>query len=389
LDGRANNSFNGATPFGPNDAKARILVKTGDLAFVTEQIGLANGSAASQADGPALNDVEMSCSDKSFAILGRKLVDPGLMPLGTQTVAVDDSVLWPYRNPSGPGLNKSYLELIQAAFNTEFIDNKYKLNPDGSLNAEGYTQLERNFPLVWGLAIQLYETTLKADDTPLDRFLKGDSKALSSAQLRGFNIFKGKGSCVKCHAGAELTDAAVRLRNVGKSDSGEVGFHFIGNRPAADDPGRSDFNPAVVVGAVKTPQLRDVALTRPYFAQGGALTLDQVVDAYSRGQNLPDKTRGVDKEIKVLHLSDQEKHDLVAFLRMGLTDHRVACEMAPFDHPSLSVPNGHVGDQFAVKDSNNDGKADDEHLLIPAVGKGGLSDAHLACLSNDDGSANR
>ena len=66
----------------------------------------------------------------------------------------------------------------------------------------------------------------------------------------------------------------------------------------------------------------------------------------------------------------------------------MACEQAPFDHPSLTVPNGHKGDELSVQEGvgNDKGKAVDDPLLIPAVGAGGLPAIGKPCLTNDDGS---
>ncbi|WP_392407275.1 hypothetical protein [Chlorogloeopsis fritschii] len=71
----------------------------------------------------------------------------------------------------------------------------------------------------------------------------------------------------------------------------------------------------------------------------------------------------------VLNLSAQDKQDIVAFLK-SLTDERVRFEKAPFDHPQLFIPNGHPGDQNSVTDDGT-GKATDELIEIPAVGKNG------------------
>jgi hypothetical protein len=89
--------------------------------------------------------------------------------------------------------------------------------------------------------------------------------------------------------------------------------------------------------------------------------------------------------MSALALTATESADLVAFLRYSLTDPRVACERAPFDHPSLSLHNGHDGDEKKVKDKDKDGDADDLLLLLPAVGAKGLPNSQ--CLRNDDGSA--
>src|SRR5205085_3316582 len=106
---------------------------------------------------------------------------------------------------------------------------------------------------------------------------------------------------------------------------GEVGFHNIGVRPTASDPGLAG-------GAFKTPALRNVELTGPYFHNGGKATLRQVVDFYSLGGDFPG-------ELKSLVLSERERESLVAFLK-SLTDPRVRNQSAPFDHPQLLVPAG-------------------------------------------------
>ena len=93
----------------------------------------------------------------------------------------------------------------------------------------------------------------------------------------------------------------------------------------------------------------------------------------------------VHPNIHPLGLSAAEQQDLVAFLRYALTDSRVACERAPFDHPEIRLFNGHLGDALRVLDGNHDGKADDAFITLPAVGATGLPAAN--CLKNDDGTA--
>jgi hypothetical protein len=157
-----------------------------------------------------------------------------------------------------------------------------------------------------------------------------------------------------------------------------------------------------VDGAFKTPGLRNIALTAPYFHNGSRLTLEQVIEFYDRGGDVrgldgndtsgymgPEATNGgtsnVHPNIRPLGLSAQERSDLAAFLRNALTDPRVACERAPFDHPSLVLFNGHTGDQYRVLDKKRDGKAEDETILLPAVGAEGRPAAQ--CMRNDDGSS--
>ncbi|MEI7535557.1 MAG: cytochrome c peroxidase [Comamonadaceae bacterium] len=459
-DGRANNVFNGVNPFGPRDSSALVLELRSDGSTGWTAIALSNASLASQAVGPVLSEFEMSCAKKTFKDLGRKLL--ALQPLALQDLHAQDSVLGSHSASKGRGMKESYPDLIRAAFDPRWW------NASGQVN--GYTQMENNFSLFWGLAIMMYESTLVSDETPFDKFMgypgsPGDINALSVQQQRGLTVFRGKGQCVSCHKGAEFTGAATALQpgsdgatviesmflKTGELAIYDNGFYNIGVRPTVEDRGVGGTDPlgnalsftrnwfallqkqpvadpvwvdpclfsvfsdanacwiapqaggtrVVTDGAFKTPTLRNIALTQPYFHNGGQFTLEQVVAFYNRGGDRrgPDDndtsgyvatdapnggTSNVHPAIMSLGLTDLERADLVAFLRNGLTDPRVACERAPFDHPSLSLHNGHDGDEVNVKDKDKDGKADDLFLLLPAVGASGLPKAQ--CLRNDDGS---
>lgn len=96
-------------------------------------------------------------------------------------------------------------------------------------------------------------------------------------------------------------------------------------------------------GAFKTPSLRNIELTAPYFHNGGQLTLHQVVEHYDRGGDFGLENKDhLSSDIHPLLLTQTEIEALVDFLT-ALTDDRVRYERAPFDHPSLSVPNGGSG----------------------------------------------
>jgi hypothetical protein len=137
-----------------------------------------------------------------------------------------------------------------------------------------------------------------------------------------------------------------------------------------------------VDGSFRTPTLRNVELTGPYFHNGGYATLEQVIDFYNRGGNVRKNANGdttgfgvnrsnFDSDMSRLGLTDAEKAALVAFLK-SLTDDRVRYERAPFDHPSLKIPHGHKGDNLTVQ--TTDGiKALDEFITLPAVGASGLA----------------
>ncbi|MEZ5931700.1 MAG: cytochrome c peroxidase [Alphaproteobacteria bacterium] len=170
-----------------------------------------------------------------------------------------------------------------------------------------------------------------------------------------------------------------------------------GVRPDADDFRLS------VDGSMKTPSLRNVALTPPYFHYGGYSTLEQVVEFYARGGSRRDISDGDDSGtgangdrgavdanahpsggsgtnvfIAPLNLAidpaggkDQRYgiEAIAAFMRT-MTDTRVQCDAAPFDHPSLVVPNGHKAN------------GQDNVLKIPAVGRNGAAGTAYGCLPN-------
>jgi hypothetical protein len=130
-----------------------------------------------------------------------------------------------------------------------------------------------------------------------------------------------------------------------------------------------------VEGAFKVPSLRNVALTAPYFHNGDARTLHEVVELYSRGGNVA-PVLAMDgtliEPLGVPALTSDETDAIVAFLRT-LTDERVVYRRAPFDQPQIFVPNGHPGNTSSTVDADGNGLADDVMIEIPAVGAEGGS----------------
>jgi hypothetical protein len=84
-----------------------------------------------------------------------------------------------------------------------------------------------------------------------------------------------------------------------------------------------------------------------------------------------------------LNLSSSDVDDLVAFLK-ALTDERVRWEKAPFDHPSLAIPNGHVGDETWVKPRSTTNQAQQQTIVLPAVGAAGRQAKGLPALQSFD-----
>ncbi len=119
-------------------------------------------------------------------------------------------------------------------------------------------------------AIAAYERTIIGGNTAWDRYRAGDKSALSQSAERGWNIFQSI-KCNNCHDGILFTDQ--QYHNVG-----------IGMDQKEPDPGRGKVtNKPEDTGAFKTPTLRDIAKSAPYFHDGSAKTLEEAVDIMLAG----------------------------------------------------------------------------------------------------------
>lgn len=438
-DGRAQDIFNGVNPFGARDASARVMRADTPGAMVPVRVHLAQSSLASQAVGPPLSDIEMSADGRSFADLGKKML--GMRPLARQAVHPDDSVFAGLVHSSGRGLVFSnYLQLVRQAFHprwwqgTAWIQRSREgttslVNQPAAAASNQYSHASWNFALFFGLALQLYESTLVSDEAPFDHYAEGSANALNAMQKAGLEVFTGKGRCVVCHDGGEFTNASVSrssnariermvfaslrpqpdalgfVNTTGRRVVYDNGFYNIGVRPTHEDLGLGVTDPfgyplseahlyhearlgalglpmpafgfdrswaPSADGAFKTPSLRNVELTAPYFHNGGTLTLAQVVDFYNRGSDFKDQNiADVPAEIVELGLTSEEKDQLVAFMR-ALTDERVRHHRAPFDHPQLMLPNGHPTDSSGAILSGKDGRPSSNLIEVPAVGRQGF-----------------
>jgi cytochrome c peroxidase len=391
-DGRASDVFTGPTPFGDSDLRANVIrVSNGQL--VPSRVRILNSSLASQAVGPPLNAVEMSYEGRTWPMLGRKML--ALRPLAVQKVALDDGVLGAFADAEGRGLRSpsTYLALIQAVFQPEYWDSAQRGDPEGRPAAAGdasaFTIAEFNFPLFFGLAVQAYEATLVSGESRFDRFAEGDASALTAEEQAGMRLFQSRGECTDCHLGPELTSASItnlaRLGAVQRVRTGfftDTGYIHTGVRPSEEDSGldgKDDFGipfslaarqnpgPLGIAGAFKTPGLRNIEFTGPYFHNGGQASLEQVVEFYNRGGDFPDAAH-LSPDVRRLNLSAAERASLVAFLK-ALSDDRVRFERSPFDHPELCVPAGYAGSE--ATEARFPRSAMDHWVSIPAVGRRG------------------
>ena len=189
-------------------------------------------------------------------------------------------------------------------------------------------------------AIAAYERTQIAFDSPFDRFMAGDSTALTAQQTRGWAIFNGQGRCMSCHGWNPTRPLFTddRFHNIGVSahsakfvpharqalallsqaagpeqidrlaistDISEVGRFLVTKQPHD-------------IGAFRTMGLRNLFLTEPYFHDGSQATIWDTLDHYNKGgvQN-----PFLDGGIVPLGLSEQQEDDLAAFL-LALTNQR-------------------------------------------------------------------
>jgi len=180
----------------------------------------------------------------------------------------------------------------------------------GWLNqSEGYTKLFAaaypGMPInadTLSKAMASFERTVISNHTRFDQWVAGKKDALSSDEIKGFALFidPNKANCSACHAGPNFTDSS--FHNIGLASYGKEN----------PDLGRYGQKPlALMKGAFKTPTAREIVNTAPYFHDGSAATIDQLIDFYDRGGEV--KTN-LSPNIHELHLSVQEKSQLRAFL---------------------------------------------------------------------------
>lgn len=149
-------------------------------------------------------------------------------------------------------------------------------------------------------AIATFERTVLSGNSPFDRYQAGDRSAMTAAQVRGMDIFFNKTACDSCHLGFNFTDGSYANVGIGMDrPSPDLGRYMVSRRE--EDK-----------GAFKTPTLREVEHTAPYMHDGSLRTLEEVVEHYDKGGI---KNPFLDRRLKPLKLTAQEKADLVAFLK--------------------------------------------------------------------------
>src|SRR5207245_10219838 len=185
-------------------------------------------------------------------------------------------------------------------------------------------------------AIASYERTLVSFDSPFDHFIAGDKNAIDDSAKRGWELFNTKALCNKCHA---LTDTKRDVTNFIDNDFHNIGIGIIRHNVVAlarqaeqvlDSGDTAAIDRAAIqtdmsalgrflitkqekdIASFKTPNIRNVLVTGPYFHDGSQRSLWDVIDHYNKGDGLQNPY--LDEDIQPLALTESEIDDLVAFM---------------------------------------------------------------------------
>ena len=271
----------------------------------TNTVIASGGALESQAVGPILSNVEMAHDGRTWADVTNKLAV--VTPLVRAAKIPADMASALEQNPTYP-------ELFASAFGDTAIT-----------------------PIRIGMAIATYERTLVPNETPWDRFMAGDTTAMTADQIQGWTDFSEQTVCDNCHVIPQFTDHQ---------------FYNIGLRPASEDIGRQavtqlgeDF------GSFKTPSLRNVGLRKAQMHVGWITNAQDAADFYNaesavtrhtqfteNQSGIPTQNPGNFVDYSTLSFfvpSPARQAAVVDFLENALTDPRVAAEEFPFDRPAL------------------------------------------------------
>ncbi|GAA4089757.1 cytochrome c peroxidase [Mucilaginibacter panaciglaebae] len=166
-------------------------------------------------------------------------------------------------------------------------------------------------------ALASYVRSLTALNSRFDEFMQGNSKALTSSEISGFNLFMGKAKCGTCHY-MPLFNGALPPRYM-QMEAEIIGVPKTKDRKLVDaDPGMYGIQPQDFNNhSFKVTTIRNAARTAPYMHNGIYKTLDEVIDFYDKGGGagagvkVPNQTLPEDQ----LHLTAKEKADLIAFIK--------------------------------------------------------------------------
>jgi|GEM_PF-3284146 len=333
-DGRANNIFNGVDSTG--SVTNGIFERDSEGVINPVDVAYFDSSQASQSLPPANSSVEMACAGRTFPEIGYKLLR--VVPLALQSGAVASDVQ-----------TTTYAELIAAAFDARFVGDEIITtvapirSGDPNNLAPQPTLTEQNFALFFGLAIQAYEQTLTYS-----------GRVPTEDELTSMNNL----GCDFCHA--EGKSSAMLGGQNSQNSFVNIGVELIKGSPGVTDGNIGSPN----IGLFKTSHLLNLPLTAPFFHNGKAGALDDVVDFYINGgcrgiDSDPDFCNGnaVTAETTINPIIDPLNQDInnVITMMTEMVDPQICEGSGPYAHPSLTlwIDDEDADPDITLNDSDN------------------------------------
>ncbi|MFN8358367.1 MAG: cytochrome c peroxidase [Candidatus Kapaibacterium sp.] len=201
------------------------------------------------------------------------------------------------------------------------------------------------------VSLAAYVRSLRPMHAPFDRFMRGETPAISAQARHGFTLFTGKAKCATCHfipffngtVPPNYTETEAEILGVPSAPD-------TSNALIDPDPGKYAFSKATIdLHAFKTPTLRNIALTAPYMHNGVYTSLEKVIDFYNRGGGHGIGIEGIHQTLPPdnLHLSFHDQQDLLAFLHtLTDTSGTTARPRQLPDIPGISKVNRRIGGSY-------------------------------------------
>ncbi|MDG2059766.1 MAG: cytochrome c peroxidase [Flavobacteriales bacterium] len=181
--------------------------------------------------------------------------------------------------------DEEYLLLFKQAYNIDYIDSTHVV-----------------------MAIAQFERTLISNNSKFDKYSRGE-EVFTKSELNGFAIFNSeRGDCFHCHGTSLFTDNLFHNNGLDVEPFLDLGLGKITENTSDN-------------GKFKTPTLRNIEVSAPYMHDGRFATLEKVIEHYDSGGHFSSTVDPLMKKLGVgLNLTNQEKSDLIAFLKT-LTDY--------------------------------------------------------------------
>lgn len=204
-----------------------------------------------------------------------------------RAASLEEQALGPIQNPNE--MNQPLDELIKELSAIKGYQERFQTAFNDGITEQNIAK-----------ALAAFQRQIVVKDTPYDKFLEGDTEALTKQEVSGLRLFTGKAFCVTCHNGPNLSDN--NFYNIGLNTE-DLGRKVVTEQE--EDLGR-----------IRTPGLYGITHTAPYMRDGSLATLEEVIDYYDRGgDDHPNKSFFIQKFMSPIGLTDQEKADLLSFLK--------------------------------------------------------------------------